>query len=384
MLRKITVALLAAGATLAVGELAARIWLKHFASEEAFSRYASMAQQVEKAARTGQSPFKYLPHQYLGYIPAPNYVRGKNRHNDLGFRGDPIPIPKPPGEFRIVCLGGSTTYTTFVDDPALSYPGLLEAELRTRGHATVRVINAGAEGYTSWESLMSLEFRVLDLEPDLIIMYDAVNDLLTRIVWPPWAYRGDNSGSLQHSGNFYRRPSLLERSTLLTILRVRFGAPSPSDLAGTHVQFASTAFAWPFIVQTMAGTYPQGIFETIGAEEMLRKNQPVFFERNLRNMVAVAREWHIQPVLATFAFSDEVRLAPFDSPTLAGGMEEMNRVIARLAQELDVPLFDFAAVFPDDVRLYGDPIHVSEEGARLQAKMFADFLESRELLPASQ
>jgi hypothetical protein len=384
MLRKTIVALVAAGATLAAAEIAARVWLRHFASEEQFGRYASIAQQVERSVRTGQSPFKYQPHHYLGYIPTPNYVRGKNHHNDLGFRGDPIGIPKPPGEFRIFCLGGSTTYTTFAEDPAHSYPGFLETELRARGHETVRVVNAGAEGYTSWESLLSLEFRILDLEPDLIIIYDAVNDLLTRMIWPPWAYRGDNSATLTHSGRFYRAPSLIERSTLATILRVRSGQPSPSDLASTHVQFAATAYAWPFITQTMGGSYPQGIFETVGAEEMLRKNPPVYFERNLRNMVAVAREWKVQPVLATFAFSDEVRLAPFDNPTLVGGMQEMNRVIARLAFELDVPLFDFEAVFPDDVRLYGDAIHVSEEGALLQAKMFADFLETRRLLPASR
>jgi hypothetical protein len=247
----------------------------------------------------------------------------------------------------------------------------------------VRVINAGAEGYSSWESLVNLEFRVLDLEPDLILYYEAVNDLFARIVWPPWAYRGDNSGSFVDSGNFYGSPPLLERSTLRRILRVRFGAPSPSALSSTHVEFAPTAYAWPFVFQSQDGTYPHGIFETVSVEEMLEKNPPIYFERNLRNLVAVAREARAQPVFATFAHSNRVVDPPLDSPMMEAALGEMNRTLARLSGELSVPLFDFAAVFPDDPPLYVGAVHLTEEGTLLQARMFADFLEESGLLPGT-
>ena len=242
MLRKGVVLLVAVSGAFVIAELAAQVWLRGFASEEPFRRYASLGQQLARSTALGQSPFKYLPHNYLGYAPAAGYVRGKNRHNDRGFRGDPVLTPKPRGEFRIVCIGGSTTYTSFVEDHALSYPSLLETGLRERGHESVRVINAGAEGYTSWESLVNLQFRVLDLEPDVVIIYHAVNDVLSRLVWPPWAYRGDNSGNLQDSGNFYRSPPGLQWSTLLRILQIHFGEPSPSALPSTHVQFAPTSY----------------------------------------------------------------------------------------------------------------------------------------------
>ena len=372
--------LLAVSVALAGAELAARIWLRGFASDGQSQLYASLPQQVQRSMATGESPFKYLPHNYLGYVPAPGYVRGKNRHNDLGFRGGPIRIPKPQAEFRIVCLGGSTTYTSFVEEHSLSYPSLLEEGLRERGYESVRVINAGAEGYTSWESLINLQFRVLDLEPDMIIIYHAINDVFSRIVWPPWAYRGDNSGSLVDSGSFYLSASK-QPSTLLRILRVRFGQPSPSALQSTHVQFTPTAFGWPLIIQTQAGSYPEGIFETVGADEMLRKNQPVYFERNLRNMVAIAQRWNIQPMLATFAYSDPVRGPPLDSPTITAGVREMNRLVMRLGEELEVPVFDFEGIFPADPQLYEGAVHVTEMGAHLKAKMFADFLDTSGLLP---
>jgi lysophospholipase L1-like esterase len=150
------------------------------------------------------------------------------------------------------------------------------------------------------------------------------------------------------------------------------------------VQLAPSAYGWAFVMQARGGIYPQGIFETVGADEMLRKNPPVYFERNLRNMVAVARHWKIQPVLATFAASDQVVDPPFDSPTVAAALQEMNQLIAKLGRELEVPVFDFARVFPATPDLYIGAFHMSEKGARLQARMFADFLEDNELLPGQQ
>ena len=64
----------------------------------------------------------YTPHRYLGYIPTPKVVKGKNIHNTSGFRGEEILTPKGDSIFRIVCLGGSTTYTVKVEDYQKSYP----------------------------------------------------------------------------------------------------------------------------------------------------------------------------------------------------------------------------------------------------------------------
>ena len=56
------------------------------------------------------------------------------------------------------------------------------------------MINAGLAGWSSWESMINFQLRLLDLEPDLIIVYHAVNVLHARLVWPPEAYQPDNSG----------------------------------------------------------------------------------------------------------------------------------------------------------------------------------------------
>ena len=124
-------------------EVCARTYLLHFADDTYFLRYASL-RQLQKGYLS-KKPI-YSPHVYLGYYPTPSYRKGEDRHNSLGYRGEEIDIPKLNGEFRIVCMGGSTTYTSFVDDYRMSYPYLLEKHLKSKGYKNVDVINAGAGG----------------------------------------------------------------------------------------------------------------------------------------------------------------------------------------------------------------------------------------------
>ena len=90
-------------------------------------------------------------------------------------------------------MGGSTTYSYDIEDFKKSYPDLLEKYLQKKDFDNIEVINAGGGGWSSWESLINLELRVLDLDPDLVIIYHGINDIHTRLVWPPEVYQGDNS-----------------------------------------------------------------------------------------------------------------------------------------------------------------------------------------------
>ncbi len=97
--------------------------------------------------------------------------------NSLGFRGAEFPQPKPAGEFRVLCLGGSSTFGAFghVSDEE-TWPVFLERELRRRRPA-VRVINAGTPGYSLFESRAQFEGSLLALQPDLVLVYQGWNDL---------------------------------------------------------------------------------------------------------------------------------------------------------------------------------------------------------------
>ncbi|TFH22361.1 MAG: SGNH/GDSL hydrolase family protein [Myxococcales bacterium] len=373
--------------TLVVLEIAARLYLVHLASEPRFLSYASYAQLLDRyGSETEQGAALkqlYSPHRYLGFYPTPSYVWGKNRHNSLGYRGEEFPIEKPSGEFRVVCLGGSTTYTSDVEDPALAYPAQLEEALRERGANDVRVINGGAASWTSWESLINFEFRVLDLDPDLIIVYHAINDAHARFVWPPEAYRGDNSGwrAPNQSGLFM--PSILEYSTLARIFLIRLGwTGAHADLARTVDRAAPTYYADVFREQIRSGRYPESPFDAVPAERMLEANDPRFFRRNLENIVAIARQHGVGIVLASFAyapaFDDEPRVSTRE---YARALREHNEVIRSVSESGRVAYYDFAAEFPTDEGLFTDGRHVNEKGARVKGRLFADFLVDNGLVP---
>jgi lysophospholipase L1-like esterase len=368
---------------LIVIEICAQIYINHFASEEAFTRYASLS-QLQKKEGFPSSKSRYTPHRYLGYYPTPNFQKKKDKHNSLGYKGQNIEKPKP-GEFRIVCIGGSTTYTEKIKDYRFSYPYLLEKELHKRGYKNVTVINAGASAWSSWESLINFEFRVLDLEPDMIIVYHGINDIHPRLVWPPEAYQGDNSGAREanHTGLFM--PSILEYSTILRILMIRTGLiKSHSAFSRTIIKEPSTFYADDFNFQKLKNTYPSGVFKKVSAEQMLTVNTPKYFKRNIENMIVIAKHNNIKTVLATFAYSPLFKNKPrVSSREYIFAYSQLNGILKSIAKEMDVNLFDFANVFPKKKCYYLDGRHVTKKGAKLKAKLFADYIVEAKLLPGS-
>ena len=366
--------------TFAILEAAANFWLLHYADEKYFIRYASL-QQLQDSDISNHP--RYSPHRYIGFYPTPNYVKGKDRHNTLGYRGDEIDVPKPAGEFRIVCLGGSTTYTSDVKDYRDSYPYLLEKYINSNGYKDITVVNAGAGSWSSWESLINFQFRVLDLDPDLIIVYHGINDISPRFVWPPQAYRGDNSGARAPNQTGIFMPGILEYSTLLRIALISTG------LINSHASFETTIDRRPetyygtlFNKQKISGVYPQGIFEEVSATDILKTNRPDYFASNIRSIVAIAESRGIEVVLSSFAwsplFTDQPKVA---SDEYISAYEENNRLLQAMATETDQHFFDFAAKFPTEKRWYSDGRHVNESGAQLKAELFGDFLINADLLP---
>lgn len=378
MLAKVVSAGVSLLLTFLVLELGARAYLLHIADRATVLTYASIDQL------SSRYPARYSPHPYLGYYPTPGYENGPNRHNSLGYRGEEIESPKPAGEFRIVCLGGSTTYTGKVRDDQRAYPAQLELALRTLGAPNARVINAGAAGWTTWESLINLQFRVLDLEPDLIIIYHGINDVHARMVWPHEFYRGDNSGRRAGAAALFM-PSIIEHSTLLRILAIRAGrAASHARLSRTVARAPDSYLGGLFLEQKSAGLYPDGPFKETPAGDMIRANAPVYFQRNIENMIAIARSRGIQTLLASFAYSP---LFAGEAPSLSveyvAAYKEMNFLLEGVAADQEVSFFDFAAQFPTGRKYFADGRHVTEEGARLKGELFAAFLIEAGLVPRS-
>jgi hypothetical protein len=97
--------------------------------------------------------------------------------NAFGLRDRPRTREKPPGVFRILSLGESTTFGDRLEaDQNYSY--LLEDLLNADGGRRVEVWNCGICSYTTWQSVKWLERDGLSFHPDLVIFFHEMNDFL--------------------------------------------------------------------------------------------------------------------------------------------------------------------------------------------------------------
>ena len=341
-------------------EIGARLWLKYLATPEQYDRYVLYTS-------IKPTDFAFTPHPYLSYYPTPNYRKGKTFHNSLGYRGHEFPLKKPDGVYRIVALGGSSTYDVRIEDNAAIFTAQLEKMLKEEyGYKNVQVINAGVPGYNSWEILTNLEFRVLDLDPDLVIIYEGVNDVHARLVEPS-AYRGDDLGRRQawHAPHV----ALWEHSAFLRIFSRMMN--STRQVSVDDFVSSPTYVSWPFEYRL--------IEDNLDPEEILKENPPTYFRRNLENMIAIAKENGAKIMLSTWAYSPYLNDYAAEG-YYQQGFKENNDVVKEVATDQRIPLFDFAAVMPQDAKYWADGRHSNEAGALLKAKLFAEFIDAQGLI----
>src|SRR5688572_28114679 len=117
------------------------------------------------------------------HVPRPGWeLKGDRLNikiNSLGFRGDEFTVEKPPNTIRIVCLGASTTFNAEVTSNAATWPHRLQEKLQAAyPDVKIEVINAAVGGYVAADNLKNLRHRVLPLDPDLVIYYEANNEIV--------------------------------------------------------------------------------------------------------------------------------------------------------------------------------------------------------------
>ena len=341
-------------------EIGARMWLNYLATPDQFDRYVLFTSIAPKE-------FAFTPHPYLSYYPTPNYRKGLTSHNSLGYRNDEFPLEKPSGVYRIVALGGSSTYDVSIKDNANTFTAQLERLLKDDyGYQNVQVINAGVPGYNSWEILVNLEFRVLDLDPDLIIIYEGTNDVHARMVEPS-AYRGDDLGRRQA----WHVPSvaLWEHSALLRILSRAMNLTRQISI--DDFVSSSTYVSWPYEYRLSE--------DNLDPTEILKENPPIYFRRNLENMSAIAKEQGVEIMFSTWAYSPYLNDYASEG-YYQQGFQENNAVVKDVAADQQLPLFDFVEVMPQDAKYWADGRHVNEAGALVKARLFAEFIHAQGLI----
>jgi len=90
-----------------------------------------------------------------------------------GFRSPSFDVAKSPGVLRVACVGDSWTFGMNVNQDQ-TYPARLDGLIRQR--RPVEVMNFGVLGYSSFQGLELVKRRVLDFQPDVLVIGFAMND----------------------------------------------------------------------------------------------------------------------------------------------------------------------------------------------------------------
>ena len=134
---------------------------------------------------------------------------------------------------------------------------------------------------------------------------------------------------------------------------------------------APTYMSWPFESRL--------IEDNLDPAQILEANPPIYFRRNLENMIAVAKEHDVQILFSTWAHSPNLNDYAAED-YYQQGFRENNDVVKDVAGSHDIPMFDFAAVMPQEAIYWADGRHVNETGALVKAQLFAEFIDSQGLI----
>ena len=137
----------------------------------------------EAAREFCNCPFDKFDLSYLKEKPRLLGEESEVTLNSYGFRGEEFSNQKPNNAYRIFALGGSSTFGLEVYDDE-TWPSYLQKKFDEIGLGVdVEVINAGVNAANSSTERKLIEDRIVNFDPDLIIMYDGWNDAGYPITW---------------------------------------------------------------------------------------------------------------------------------------------------------------------------------------------------------
>ncbi|TDJ69835.1 MAG: hypothetical protein E2O39_11035 [Planctomycetota bacterium] len=354
-----------------------------------------LAAEAVLRVRANRSPRYYTnaPGVVATYHPDPERMPGVSGPSTVAFdaRGLRGHDPGPDATYGILAVGGSTTACDYLDQPE-AWPALLEARLGPPAW----VGNAGRSGLTSREHVLQLRHLLPQLpEVRLVVCLVGVNDLALRLQRgadydPRFMDRpGERARSLDRA--FFERPRTYSfahlRSTAVfglldRLRRRRWAAEGASEEAlGRVYEERRRMRRAAALVLTELPELDSALGE---------------YARNLRAMIAIAREHDVrivfvtQPALWRVDLPEELRALlwfgwkdrePASGATeyysvqaLAAGMAAYNRTLLATCAAENVECIDLASVLPRDERVFYDDCHFNEHGARLAADVIGEQL----------
>ena len=318
--------------------------------------------------------FNAQGHPYLAFVPMPEWERAgaprQRSHNEHGLRGPSLSKEKPPGVFRVVCLGGSSTYGHTPSSDAATWPARLGQYLNEGQDARrVEVLNGGFSGYSSFESTANLLFRLLDFAPDLVIVYHTINDARCAL----WGEnpRGDNTHFRAIWPIYDPTPTerLLEKSMTYLIFRRYFTR---------YIQDMGDMGVWGIVDYDPLGPNPYVTSEPspVGFQS---------FERNLVSIQAIARGHGASLILSSQGCDRADIKGPARGSQWAA-MDAMEGILRAVSSEHGLVFVDGRAALDVAAKregvdaIYTHEVHLTDRGCEVLARALAGTILALDLI----
>jgi lysophospholipase L1-like esterase len=308
------------------------------------------------------SAMNYVRHHYLNYALNSAVAYGEARQFNSKYRirrTEPI-RPRQEVKWRILAIGGSTTFGDLVRREEDTWVYQLEQRVRERCGVECEVINGGVGGYTVLENLIHYVSLLADLSPDVILLYEGINDVDARLY-----------GSVALDYSNYRIPW-------------RNG--------GLELPEASRVLAWLFpyryyiLFDRLIESRQMHIGEVVSPPHpppsewaaALAHNTPVVYKTHLKNLIQLLRgQGHAVVVLPQY-----FTVVKQGDELFIKGVEEHNQINRAVADEMRVPylgkLIDSHLFHRNDTF---DNCHFNERGSIKMAEEVFLFLANHGLVP---
>ncbi len=270
-------------------------------------------------------------------------------------------------DLTLVFLGGSTTECLYNPENN-RFPYLVGRLLEERTGLKVNSYNGARSGNDSLHSLDILLNKVVNLQPDLVVMMHNINDL--GVLLYEHGYWKQNSP---------RGPLLEQKPDWATVgqeLRESFWLAR--DLLIPHLYGA-----WHRLWQNLRGAQQDEFQQLRGQKIEVDQDFMVReFTLNLKTFIAVCRARGITPVLLTMPsrMKDNPdplirrqfqRLEEQNSITYReykGAFDRFNQTIREVAAANEVPLVDLAQEIPPEKEYMSDVVHFTAAGSEMVAQ----------------
>lgn len=298
-------------------------------------------------------------------IPIPNSRFGPIRINSFGFRSPEITKNKPAGRLRVAFLGGSTTYCAEVSSNAMTWPALVIKAMHEHWPALdLDYINAGVPGYTIRSLLPALEKRVVQFQPDIIVIYEATNDLSANS-YQMAHQQGVAPRHQEETFGWLARHSLLayliEKN--LEVMRLQRQANNPSDKIKLDMPRLDAEFRQDYQNLVVASEQAAKIVVTVTFSPRLRPQQPP----EQRRQAAVTSLFYMP-----YMTIDDVLT----------GFAQYNQVIREVAGKYQTLLVGDEDAIPADAQHYVDSVHFTDAGSIAMAHRVARVLIASPMVQA--